>query len=121
MGKKHKTILIVDDDRDIVSAISTILSMESYDILAAYTGEESLTMLEKSKPDLLLLDYMLTDMKGKDIVEKVRNTPTLSNLPIILISAAHGVENIGQSLAIDDWIEKPFELEVLLEKISANL
>lgn len=121
MKNKIPTILVVDDDKDIVNAICTILSMENYHTQEAVTGKEALTIVENSKPDLILLDYMLPDMTGKDIVEKIRKDPQLKNLPIILISAAHGVQELGQNIAIDDWIEKPFELDLLLTKISKFL
>ena len=119
--KDESSILIVDDDRDIVTAIETILSMENYKTAHAFSGKECLTYLEKNQPDLILLDYMLPDMTGKEIVAFIRGNETLSHVPIILISAAHGVKDIAQNLPIQAWIEKPFELEKLLQVVAKQL
>lgn len=107
-------ILVVDDDHDIVSAIDTILTMESYGVLCAFTGKDSIHQAKKNNPDLILLDYMLPDMNGKQIVEILRKDTTLHTIPIILISAAHNIEEIAKTMAIQACITKPFELENLL-------
>lgn len=123
MNKKNDeySILIVDDDRDIVTAIETILSMENYKTHHAYSGKECLAYVEHNQPDLILLDYMLPDMTGKDVVDYIRKSKTLSHVPIILITAAHGVKDIAQNLPIQSWIEKPFELEKLLQVVANQL
>lgn len=119
-SKKIKTILIVDDDRDIVHAIETILALENYQTHHAYSGKECLHSVRTHKPDLILLDYMLPDTTGKELIASLREIETISSLPIILISAGHGVEEIGKDLPIQGWIEKPFELQDLLDVIAKH-
>lgn len=118
-----KKILIVDDDRDIVSAIETILGLENYKIIAAYTGEESIISAKKEHPSLILLDYMLPDMTGKEVVERIRSDDEVKEIPIVLVSATHGLRQLAQGIQIQGIIEKPFDLDVLtstVAKITAN-
>lgn len=112
-----KKILVVDDDHDIVSAIEAILSMESYTLFSAYNGEDCLRLAEKEKPNLILLDYMLPDLSGKDVVEKLRSKNLTKNIPVVLISAAHGLSELCKGLSVQGVIEKPFELELLLKTV----
>ncbi len=117
---KIKTILIVDDDHDIVHAIETILKLENYKTDHAYSGTECLKYVRTKIPDLILLDYMLPDRSGKEVVTLIRQDENLASLPIILITAAHGIENICKDLPIQGWIEKPFELQDLLDMITKS-
>lgn len=110
----QKKILVIDDDKDIVSAIETILTMEDYTVFVAYSGKESFRLLHQEHPNLILLDYMLPDLNGEQIVEAIRSDREFVDLPIILISAAHGLKNIGKRIAVQGCIEKPFDLEELL-------
>lgn len=111
-------ILVVDDDKDIVLAIETILRMEGYDVIHAYTGEESLSLIKTEQPTLMLLDFMLPDMTGKEVIEIIRKDNTIDNFPIILISAAHSVKEMSQHIPIQGLIEKPFELDQLLSTVA---
>lgn len=115
MQKSH--ILIVDDDKDIVSAIDTILQMEDYEVIKAYTGEDSIRQARKYKPDLILLDYMLPDMNGNKVVEILREKEKC-DVPIILISAAHNVKELAKKMAVNACITKPFALEDLLDSVA---
>jgi len=112
-----RKILVVDDDIDIVSAIETILTLEGYTVISAYSGNDSFSLINSEKPDLLLLDYMLPDMTGADVVATLRNNSGTEDLPIVLISAAHGLRAICEKMPIQGWIEKPFELERLLTTV----
>ncbi len=113
-----KKVLIVDDDRDIVSAIETILGLENYKTVTAYTGEDSITSARKEHPSLILLDYMLPDMTGKQVVEKIRKDDELKEIPIILVSATHGLRQLCQGIAIQGIIEKPFDLDILTSTVA---
>jgi two-component system alkaline phosphatase synthesis response regulator PhoP len=115
MGKK---ILIVDDDQDIVSAIETILRLEDYKTITAYTGEDSILRAKEEKPSLILLDYMLPDMTGRQVVEKIRKDQEVGEIPIILVSATHGLKQLCQGVPIQAIIEKPFDLEILTATVA---
>jgi len=111
-------VLIVDDDLAICTAIETILSMKNYQTITAHTGLDSLKIAQSEEPDLILLDYMLPDMTGKQVVEKMRTYLTLKDTPIILISATHGLRQLVKDAAIQGIIEKPFELETLTSTVA---
>ncbi len=113
-----KKILIVDDDHDIVSAIETILGLENYKTITAFTGEDSIQTAKKEHPSLILLDYMLPDMTGKQVVEKIRRDEELRGIPIILVSATHGLRQLSQGIQIQGIIEKPFDLEILTSTVA---
>ncbi|CAN5209556.1 N/A [soil metagenome] len=112
-------VLIVDDDAAIVMAIETILNMENYATLTAKNGRESLEIAKKELPSLILLDYMLPDMTGRQVVDKIREVRALVDTPIILISATHGLHQLVKNSPIQGIIEKPFELETLISTVAA--
>lgn len=112
-----KKILIIDDDDAICTAIETILTMENYKTVTAQTGKDSLETATKELPSLILLDYMLPDMTGKQVVQKLRENPRFIHTPIILISATHGLSQLVKGLTIQGIIEKPFELETLISTV----
>ena len=111
-------VLIVDDDPDIVTAIATILTMEDYETVSSQNGADSIITAKKELPALILLDYMLPDMTGKQVVEKLRAIKELSETPIILISATHGLRQLVKDAPIQGIIEKPFDLETLTSSVA---
>jgi len=113
-----KKILIVDDDRDIVSAIETILAFENYSTVSAFTGEDSIEKAKNERPSLILLDYMLPDMTGKQVVEEIRKDEEMREIPIILVSATHGLRQLCQGIAIQGIIEKPFDIDTLTSTVA---
>jgi DNA-binding response OmpR family regulator len=118
----HKgEILVVDDDRDIINVLTIILEEEQYRVKKAYTGLEAVTLFQEFQPDLVLLDYMLPDINGDEVAQKIRAFHPEKQVPIILISAAHNAEKIAQTAALDGYIPKPFEMGDLLKRINTLL
>ena len=115
------TILIVDDDRDIVDAIEAILSMESYEVTHAYEGRTGLQIVRDRMPDLILLDYMLPDMNGKEITLEIKENAQTQHIPVILVSAAREAHEIASQIPVNGFIEKPFEMELLLKTVRSHL
>jgi CheY-like chemotaxis protein len=113
----EKTVLIVDDDKDIVTVLKLILAGENYSVLTASTGVEGYHMATTACPDLILMDYMLPDMNGDEVTVKIRNHLKSKSMPILLISAAHNAEIIAKTAGMDGFIPKPFEMEKLLEEV----
>jgi DNA-binding NtrC family response regulator len=114
-GKRK--VLIVDDDRDIVSIVSTILAGRGWDISAAYSGSEALEAVTASKPDIILLDIMMPEMNGIEVLKKIRKID--SDARIIMITAFGDVESYLDSMELGayEYINKPFETDELLEMI----
>lgn len=115
------TILVVDDDQDIVNAIETILSIAGYQVIHAYNGSDCLELTKTTKPNLILLDLMLPDMHGSQIAQRLRERDDMRNVPIVVISAAREASDIAKNMNAQACIEKPFELQDLLTTVSHHL
>lgn len=104
-------ILIVDDEPDIPELLKLSLISEPYEFLVAYNGEQAIDITLKEQPDLILLDIMMPDMDGYEVVEQLKKSKTASDIPVIMISAKTAVEDKvkGMELGIDDYISKPFD------------
>ncbi|HXH98832.1 MAG TPA: response regulator [Sphingobacteriaceae bacterium] len=115
-----KTILIGDDDIDILFIIKYILSEEGY-IVQTYSGAKALVNdINKIKPDLILLDVMFGDADGRDICKTIKNAD--QQMPVILISASHDLEQtLFQPGGPDDFIAKPFDVDCLIKKVHLAL
>lgn len=112
-------ILLVDDDPDILDVLEITLSEENYEILKAADGEEALKII-KSKPlDLVLLDYNMPKMNGKQVCLEVKKDILLSHLPIIMLTGRGDVDDKvgGIDAGADDYLVKPFEPKELLARI----
>ena len=115
-----QTILVCDDDKEIVDAIDIYLAGEGFHVVRAYDGYEALEILEKQEVDLMIVDVMMPGLDGIRTTLKVRET---SSIPIIILSAkSEDTDKIlGLNLGADDFIPKPFDQSVLMAKIQALL
>jgi CheY-like chemotaxis protein len=104
-------ILIVDDEPDIPDLLQLSLSNQPYDFVVAYNGQQAIEATLRERPDLILLDIMMPDMDGYEVVEHLKQSATSANIPVIMISAKTAVEDKvrGMELGIDDYIAKPFD------------
>ncbi len=111
-------ILIVEDDAGISDFVIPELEHEGYTTCLAVTGREALDKFETEKPDLVLLDIMLPELNGLEVLRRIR---AVSTIPIILETArGETIDKInGLNLGADDYIPKPFEIEELLARINA--
>ena len=115
--EKMDKILIIDDDVYIGNMLETALEENGYGVLRAYSGTEALLVLEKEKPDLVLLDLMLPGLSGEELLPKIKG------IPVIVVSAKVGIDdkvNILLGGAVD-YITKPFEIKELLARITVQL
>lgn len=113
-------ILVVEDNIALQEVIERFLIHEGYRTICTAQGRDALTLLRKEEVRLLLVDIMLPDMDGFHICEEARKT---GNLPIMIMSARTQTSDqlLGYDLGADDYVEKPFAMEVLLAKIKALL
>ena len=111
-------ILIVEDDAGISDFIIPELEHEGYETCLAVSGREALSKFESYKPDLILLDIMLPELNGLEVLRRIR---AVSTVPVILETArGETIDKInGLNLGADDYIPKPFEIEELLARINA--
>lgn len=117
---KQQSILIVDDDADIVQFIEVQLKQEGFKVLRAYNGEEALCILDTNDIQLVILDIM---MPGMDGIEVCRKTREKYNIPVIFLSAkSSDIDKvIGLSTGADDYIVKPFSMIELVARVKAQL
>lgn len=116
-------ILVVDDEEHILELIKFNLENNGYKVLHCSNGTDALRMAKSEKPDLILLDVMLPGIDGYDVCKEIRKDISISNLPIIMITAkSEELDKIlGLELGADDYITKPFSIRELLARVKALL
>jgi two-component system, OmpR family, phosphate regulon response regulator PhoB len=118
------TILLVDDERDLVDAVEFALHREGWRTLFAGEGELGLTLARRDpKPDLILLDLMLPDMSGTDVCRQLKAAEETADIPIIMLTAKGDEIDrvVGFEVGADDYVTKPFSMRELLLRIKAVL
>ena len=118
-----KTILAVDDERDILELLEFNLSKDGYKVVTAESGESGLEIIRKSMPDLILLDLMLPGMNGLEICRVIKENAQTKHIPIVMLTAKGEEADIvaGLEIGAEDYITKPFSPRVLLARIRAVL
>ena len=119
----EKRILVVDDDKEVVRLMRGYLEQAGFQALVAYNGETALHILQRERPDLVLLDLMLPDRNGWDITRQVRTDPLLAHTPIIMLTARVLDEDkiLGLELGADDYITKPYNPREVVARVRARL
>lgn len=118
-----RTILVVEDEIDILNLIAYNLEKEGYGVLKALTGEEGIKLAKDRRPDLVLLDLMLPGVDGLDICKRLKAEELTAPIPVIMVSA-RGEESdvvVGLELGADDYISKPFSPRILLARVRSVL
>jgi CheY-like chemotaxis protein len=118
---KAPVVLVVDDDPDILEALSEILEAEGFDIRRARNGKEALERLEPERPHLILLDLMMPVMDGWEFSQRMREIPHAAKIPVIVLSADRNVGSKARDIGAVGHLPKPFELNDLLEMVRASL
>ena len=124
---KEKTdrvrILIVDDEPDLVDTIQWRLEHCKYDAITAANGKDGLEKAANKKPDLILLDTNMPVMNGHEMLERLRKSPELKNIPVIMLTALCEPQDIAtaSSHGIADYVTKPFDYTELIGKITNAL
>ncbi|RJX35994.1 MAG: DNA-binding response regulator [Desulfarculus sp.] len=124
-----KRILIIDDDPDLVEAVSLLLEAEGMEPLAAYGGNEGLAVARAQIPDLIILDVMMEDKDGFAVAKEVAKDEKLSGIPVIMLTAVaeHSMDTnyapqaAIRSLEADDWFPKPVDPAALVSRIKELL
>jgi DNA-binding response OmpR family regulator len=114
-----KKIIIIEDDKDINELIAYNLRRAGFLVEQAFDGEKGLSMVKKNSPALIILDIMLPKMDGYDFLGKIKKDDSISNIPVIIVSAKNSPGAIirGFNLGAADYIPKPFNIGELILKV----
>ena len=124
MGKNMPTILVVDDNQDNAEIIQSYLSARGYPVTVTSSGDEALGVYESLKPAVVLLDVMMPGRDGWEVCRIMRQHPVLGKqVKIIMVTALNELGDKREALetGADDYVEKPFDLAKLADKVERNL
>lgn len=112
-------ILVIDDEPNIISILTSRLEANNYDVVAASNGEEGLEKVESESPDLIIVDILMPKMDGLTFVKQVKKSG--KEIPIIILTAKPGMKDLFSMEGVKDYVVKPFTAEELLEKIEKHI
>ncbi len=117
-----KTVLIIDDVKFNIKAVQDMVG-DSYTIIGALSGEAGLKILTHTIPDLILLDIIMPEMDGHQVLEAIKSTPAYRNIPVIFLTADSNSETevMGFNEGVVDYITKPFVADVLKKRIQTQI
>lgn len=118
MQKSAKRILVVDDEVDILEFLQIILEDEGYEVVTSDKGEYLEQLHNGGLPHLILVDVLLSGKDGRQIVKYLKGQKETKHIPIIMFSAHPSAEETARQAGTDDFLAKPFEIDVLLAKIA---
>jgi CheY-like chemotaxis protein len=122
MPQNKGLIFVIDDDQGIRDAVGELLEMEGYSVLTAGNGQEGLAQLRSPPaPDLILLDMMMPGMDGLEFRDQQMAEKLCLGVPVVLMSAAHRLEERQKSAGLTDHLSKPMDISDLLDKIEKNI
>ena len=119
---KH-TIMLIEDEESLALMLKYNLQKEGFDVIHVSRGNKALNEVDKIRPSLILLDWMLPEISGVEICKLIRSNPEIKNTPIIMLTAKGEEEDKikGLSAGADDYVTKPFSIPELMARIKTNL
>jgi len=124
---EKKMILVVDDDPDLVEAVSMELESQDYRVAKAYDGNEAWDRIKEEKPQLVILDVMMPNKNGYQVCDEIKNNPDYSDIRVILLTAVGAAVTStsythwdGKKSLADDYIPKPIDLDKLMEIVKEH-
>src|ERR1700677_4861073 len=121
--KGKNSVLVVDDEKDLVDLISYNLQRNGFKVLTATTGDAAIEIAMRETPSLVLLDLMLPGMSGTEVARKLKAEPQTAGIPIIMLTAKSEETDVvvGLTLGADDYVTKPFSMKILLARLNTVL
>ncbi|GCE05163.1 response regulator [Dictyobacter aurantiacus] len=113
-------ILVVDDDEGIVEVVQIVLEGEGYVVRTA-TNKDDLQNIADDLPDLILLDVLLSGDDGREICRKLKSDKATRHIPVIMLSAHSDASKVADAGGADDFLEKPFDVDVLIDIVARHL
>ena len=115
-----KKILVIDDEESILEVVQLVLEGEGYDVRTSINSD-LLPHFNGERPHLILLDVLLSGTDGRDICRQLKSNPQTAHIPIILLSAHSDADKLADASGADDFLEKPFDVDVLVAKVEKHL
>ncbi len=114
-----KTILLIEDNADILANLKEYLEMEGYAILVAKNGKTGIELAKEFMPDLIVCDVLMPELDGREVLSVIKNTSKISEIPFIFSSSLSEIFNKAKAIKLgaDDYLLKPFTLETLLKTV----
>lgn len=116
-----KTILVVDDDLDILLVLQELLAEEGYRVQMALNGATAESFLRQELPDLILLDLLISGTDGRELIKQLKGEASTAAIPVLMISAHPHAEREARAVGADGFVAKPFEIDALLTKVTDTL
>lgn len=122
-GTDRKKILIVDDSNTNVVLLEAILNNRGYEIITALNVKQAYNMLQKDRPELILLDLLMPKISGYQFLDQLKKNIDTREIPVIIVSAVTDIMNIKKTLDMGavDYIEKPVDIKTLVRKVEKTL
>ncbi len=119
----NKTVLVVDDEVNIVTSLEYVMKAAGFDVATAYDGEEALAKIAEIVPDLVILDVMMPKLDGFEVCEKVRANPLWKSVLIVMLTAKgrDSEREKGLSLGANDYLTKPFSTHDIVKRVKELL
>jgi DNA-binding response OmpR family regulator len=120
---KKGTILVIDDEKDLIELVRYNLENDGFDVIAATDGQSGLEVVKKHRPDLVVLDLMMPGLDGLQVCQQLRADPRSASIPLIMLTAkaTEADRIIGLELGADDYITKPFSPREVIARVKALL
>jgi DNA-binding response OmpR family regulator len=119
----NKMVLIVDDNKEAVELLKDRLEFEGFVVETAHTGEDALIKARQFEPGVILLDVMMPEMDGLEVLTRLKKADATKNIPVIMLTAKSGFADMDKATALgaDSYEVKPYNPERLLKKISKHI
>jgi DNA-binding response OmpR family regulator len=123
MNDEARTVLLADDDEDILELVSFRLERAGYEVVVARDGPSALATAQERKPDLAVLDVMMPGLNGYEVTQRLRADPATAQIPVILLTARVQETDVnrGFEAGADDYLRKPFSPQELRSRVQAIL
>lgn len=115
----QRRIALADDDPGILDAVGMLLALEGYEVSATQNGNSILSLTQL--PDIYVLDIWMSGADGRELCKQLKSAVLTKNIPVILISASNNLKQSAANAGADDFLSKPFEIDILLDKIKRCL
>lgn len=120
---EQKTIIIVEDEPDTAEMFAEMMRLGGYQVYKTYDGEEGIMMISRMKPDVVILDVMMPDMSGLELLEYLRQTEAMAEIPVVVVSAINSTEGVqaGMAAGATAYLSKPVAYRDLLETVTGAI